>query len=131
MPQVPTEGGDLQHLGDRQDGIRGFTKRVVEQTAMGEGGMSRSAHTKANAWGGGTLERGDLRLLEDGSERGGALGSDLVVSETAKGQSEDGGRVSVSTALTQRQTLGLVAHLSEVTALPLSASHSLVMPLVV
>ena len=33
-------------------------------------------------------------------------------------------------ALTQKQTLG-VAHLSEVTALPLSASHSLVIPLTV
>ena len=34
-------------------------------------------------------------------------------------------------ALTQKQTLGVVAHLSEVTALPLSASHSLVIPLAV
>ena len=45
-------------------------------------------------WGGGALERGDLCLLEDGSERGGALGSDLVRTEAVnKGQSEDGGRV--------------------------------------
>ena len=28
------------------------------------------------------LEMGDLRLLEDGCERGGALGSDAVASET-------------------------------------------------
>jgi len=33
--------------------------------------------------GGGALERGDLRLLEDSSERRGALGSDQVGSETA------------------------------------------------
>ena len=84
MPQVPTEGGDLQHLGDRQDGIRGFTKRVVEQTAMREGGMSRGAHTKANAWGGGTLECGDLCLVEDGSYRSGTLLFDVVAGETAK-----------------------------------------------
>ena len=31
-------------------------------------------------------------------------------------------------ALTQKRTLGALAHLSEVMALPLSASHSLVMP---
>ena len=34
-------------------------------------------------------------------------------------------------ALTERQACGVAAHLSEVTALPLSASHSLVMPAVV
>ena len=40
--------------------------------------------------GGGALEIGDLRLLEDGSERGGALGSDPgFVVET---MSEEGGR---------------------------------------
>ena len=39
--------------------------------------------------GGGALQGGDLRLLEDSSERGGALVSDLVETETAnKGQSE-------------------------------------------
>ena len=94
--------------------------------------MSAGADTRAILWGGGALQGDNVRLVEDGSECGGALNSDVVVTETAnKGQGEDGGRVSVSTALTQRQTLGLVAHLSEVTALPLSASHSLVMPLVV
>ena len=36
-------------------------------------------------WGGGALEGGDLRLPEDGSERGCALVSDLVAPETAKG----------------------------------------------
>ena len=33
--------------------------------------------------GGGALEVGDLRLVEDGSQRSGALGSDVVASETA------------------------------------------------
>ena len=41
--------------------------------------------TKANtSRGGGALEVGDLRLLEDDSERNGALGSDFVVHETAR-----------------------------------------------
>ena len=35
--------------------------------------------------GGGALEVGDLRLLEDGGERRGALVSDVVLPETAKG----------------------------------------------
>ena len=39
---------------------------------------------KRTLWGG-ALEVGDLRLLEDGSERSGALGSDLIAIETAKG----------------------------------------------
>jgi hypothetical protein len=35
--------------------------------------------------GGGAPQVGDLRLLQDGGERGGALVSDLVVSETVRG----------------------------------------------
>ena len=73
----------------------------------------------------------DLRLLEDGGERGGALGSDAVAPETAsEGQDGNGDeRVGVSMgADTKANTLWAVTHLSEVTALPLSASHSLVMP---
>ena len=41
--------------------------------------------TKANTlgpWGGSAPQLGDLRFLEDGSERGGALVSDLVVPQT-------------------------------------------------
>ena len=38
---------------------------------------------KRTLWGGGALEVGDLCLLEDGGERGGALGSDVVAPETA------------------------------------------------
>ena len=46
-------------------------------------------------WGSSALEMGYHRLLEDGSERGGALGSDVVVEETAdEGRSGDGERVA-------------------------------------
>ena len=38
---------------------------------------------KQTLWGGGALEVGDVRLVEDGSQRSGALGSDVVASETA------------------------------------------------
>ena len=38
---------------------------------------------KSKHSGGGAPQVGDLRLLEDGSERSGALGSDLVAFETA------------------------------------------------
>ena len=44
---------------------------------------------KQTLWGGSALEVGDLRLLEDGSERGCALGSNAVVSETAS-EGQDG-----------------------------------------
>ena len=49
--------------------------------------MSMGADTKANTKtrGGGALEIGDLRLLENSSERGGALGPDVVPMETARG----------------------------------------------
>ena len=47
--------------------------------------------------GGGAPQRGNLRLLEDGSECGGALESDVVFTETAgEGRSEDGERAVVS-----------------------------------
>ena len=61
--------------------------------------MSRGADTKANilrVWCG-ALEVGDHRLLEDGSEHGGALDSDHVVAETAsEGCDGDGERIGVS-----------------------------------
>ena len=41
--------------------------------------------------GGGALEVGDLRLIEDGSKRSGALGSDGVDSETVS-EGKDGKR---------------------------------------
>ena len=50
-------------------------------------GVSMGADTKANMpnifWGGGALELGDLRLLENGGEHSDALFSDGVASETA------------------------------------------------
>ena len=60
--------------------------------------------------GGGALQVGDLRLLEDGSERGGALGSYAVVVETAsEGQDGNGESVVVSMgADTKAETQELV-----------------------
>ena len=46
--------------------------------------MSTGADTTANTLGGGALEEGDVCLLEDGSECGGTLVSDVVAVETAK-----------------------------------------------
>ena len=79
--------------------------------------------------GGGALEFLDLRLFEDGGERGGALGPDAVVRDTAsEGQDGNGERVGVSTgADTKANAQGAAAHSSEVTLLPLSPSQSLVM----
>ena len=57
--------------------------------------VSAGADTKAK--GGGALELLDLRLFEDGGERGSALGSDVVARNTAsKGQDGNGERVGVS-----------------------------------
>ena len=44
----------------------------------------RSADTKANVWGGGALEVGDLCLFEGGSKRDGTLVSEAAAGETAK-----------------------------------------------
>ena len=57
----------------------------------------RALTQKRTLRGGGALEIGDLRLLENSSERGGALGSDLVESETVSEEWGGGGeRASVS-----------------------------------
>ena len=59
--------------------------------------VSVGADTKANTRGGGALEGGDLRLLEDGGECGGALVSDAVGVEAAKhGRGWGGERPGVS-----------------------------------
>ena len=52
--------------------------------------MSVGITQKRTLSGGGVLQGGDLRLLEDSSERGGALGSNAVETETAtrEGQRE-------------------------------------------
>ena len=71
--------------------------------------MSAGADTKGNTlWGGGAPEVGDLRLLEDGGERGDALGSDVVAPNTAsEGQDGNDERVGVSMgADTKANTLG-------------------------
>ena len=87
---------------------------------------------KRTLLGGGALELLDLRLFEDGRERGSALGSDVVARNTAsKGQDGNGERVGVSMGADRKANAlraGAGAHLSEVTALPLSPAHSLVMP---
>jgi len=44
--------------------------------------VSTGIDMKANTRAAGALQIGDLRLLEDGGERGGALGPDVVASET-------------------------------------------------
>jgi hypothetical protein len=62
---------------------------------------------------------GDHRLLEDGSERGGALGSDHVVLETAA-RSGDSERVGVSMGIDIKANTRAAAHLSS-----LSTSFSL------
>ena len=50
-----------------------------------------------SAKGGGLPQGGDLRLLEDGGERGDALGSDVVAPNTAsEGQDGNDERVGVS-----------------------------------
>ena len=51
----------------------------------------RALTRKRTHAGGGALEVGDLGLLEDGGERGGALGSDAVMFETVS-EGQDGKR---------------------------------------
>ena len=77
--------------------------------------MSAGTDTKCEHSGGGALQIGDLRLLEDGGERSGPLGSDVVAAETASdGQSEDGERAGMSTGIDGKaNTRGVKAHLSE------------------
>ena len=61
-------------------------------------------------WGGGALEVGDHRLLEDGSERGGALVSDVVAYETASEGRSGTGDLACQRALTQKRRHGAAAH---------------------
>ena len=61
---------------------------------------------KRTRWGGGALQLLDLRLLEDGGERRGALGSDVVVCDAAsEGQDGNGERVGVSTGADKSERL--------------------------
>ena len=64
------------------------------------------ADTKANTRGGGALELGDSCLFEDGSQRGGALGPDIVAIEAAKHGEVGAVRgEACQWALTEKQTL--------------------------
>ena len=76
---------------------------------------------KASNRGGGALEVGDHRLLEHGSERKGALVSDVVDSETAsEGWDGDGERLGVSMGADTwefRALGGLLEHLQHQVAL--------------
>ena len=100
---------------------------------MSKQACQRALTQKRTLWGWGALELGDLRLLEDGGELRGTLGSDVVEAEPVnKRWSENGQKSGMSSgADTKANTWAAAAHLSEVTALPLSASHSFVMPLAV
>ena len=86
--------------------------RLQARGRMGNGervGACQWALTrKRTLWGGGVLEVGDLRLLEDGGERSGSLVSDVVVSETvSEGKDGNGERVGACQCpLTRKQTLG-------------------------
>ena len=88
--------------------------------------------------GGGALERGHGAPLERLAQLGdalcsvGAAGPIIEAAELVVGQAAKGRRYTVSAgADTKANTLRVAAHLSEVTALPLSPSHSLVMSSVV
>ena len=89
------------------------------------------ADTKANTRGGGALEGGDLRLLEDGSECGSALVSDGVVIETAKhGRGWGGERRGVSMgADTKANTSRAVAYSRVVICVSLRMAASAEAPL--
>ena len=66
---------------------------------------------KQTLWGGGAPQVSDNRLLEDGSERGGALVSDMVVVETAgEERSEYGERVGVSMGIDMKANTWAAAH---------------------
>ena len=61
--------------------------RLRARGRMGNGervGVSTGADTKRTLGAGGALEVGDHRLLEDGSEHGGALGPEVIAHETAR-----------------------------------------------
>ena len=61
--------------------------------------------------GGGALELLDLRLFEDGGERGGALGSDAVFGDTASGgQNGNSERVGVSMGVDAKANTRVAAH---------------------
>ena len=76
------------------------------------------ADVKANTGGGGALQLLDLRLLEDGVERRGALDSDVVAVEPAGEERSEDGEIS---ALSRGPLTHLLSHLSTLC----SSFHSL------
>ena len=105
-------------------------------------GVAVSRVPTRHSWGGGALERGHGAPLEPFAQFGDALGGvgtpDIAIiilveaAELVVGQAASTGMWGVSMgALTEGRKVGPTAHLSEVTELPLSPSHSLVMPSVV
>ena len=85
-------------------------------------------------WGGGALERSHGAPLEPLAQLGdalrgvGASAPEVEAAELVAAQTVNVG-VAVSTGIDRKaNTRAGAAHLSEVTALPLSPSHSLVMP---
>ena len=70
--------------------------------------MGADSARKRTLWGSTALEMGDHRLLEDGGERSGALGSDAIAFETAsEGWGGNGERVGVSMGADRKaNTLG-------------------------
>ena len=97
-------------------------------------GVDRKANTRGGR-GGRALERGHGAPLEPLAQFGdavggvGALAFPIEAADLIAGQAAKVGSVAVSMgADTKANISGVAAHLSEVTALPLSPSHSLVMP---
>ena len=86
------EIGDLRLLEDGSERVGALVSdTVATDTARGvrggysaRAGVSRGADTKGILLGGGAPQGGYLCLLEDGSERGGALVSDVVAPDTAR-----------------------------------------------
>ena len=74
--------------------LRAWERLVI---AAGHEECQWASTQKRTLWGGGALEFLDLCLLEDGGERGDALGSDVVAPNTAsEGQDGNDERVGVS-----------------------------------
>ena len=130
-------GVALEALGE--SGCSFTAESVFRETAsMGAGlgaeGCQWALTQKRTLWGSGLRQGGDLRLLEDGSESGGALVSDVVAPNTAsEGQDGDGERVRVSMGA-DRKTNALVregpAYLSDCSVeLPLRPSARAAAPL--
>ena len=71
--------------GTKEGGVCSFTWRKLKGKVFGNVSAAQGAVTqKRTLWGRGALQVGDLRLLEDGGEHGGALGSNVVAGEAAR-----------------------------------------------